>query len=232
MVFSDSSREPRVGGFVANGGAPDILGNLMTSMKEKVQSVGGNEFVSKVTSSIPQGTRELILEAKTKFFKLDYLRSLKTFLGVGEEKPFYLEFSLSLIIPRVTHNLKFFYMNYMLITGTLFFLTLLISPSAIIVIGLLALTWITVIKSTIEGSYTIKGYTFSQRQVYSIMLFVSLLIFIYLLSNIFWWTLGSSGFLVGIHSFLRDASIHKDEGDKIKMTGDMIDSEDTIFLNP
>jgi len=197
-----------------------------------MQNAGGNEVFSSFTSSIPQGTQDMISEARAKIFNLDYLRSLKVFLGIGEEKPFYLERSLSLIVPRLSHNLNFFYLNYLIITGILFLLTLLISPSAIIVIGLLALAWMSVIKATLEGSCTVKGFTLSQRQASLAMSVVSLFVFIYLLSNIFWWTLASSGFLVGVHSFLRDASIHKDEEDKIEMIGDMVDGEDTAFLNP
>jgi len=92
----------------------------MTSIKEKMKNAGGNEFFSSVTSSIPQGTQDMISEAKSKIFNLDYLRSLKVFLGIGEEKPFYLERSLTLILPRLSHNLNFFYLNYMIITGILF----------------------------------------------------------------------------------------------------------------
>ena len=38
---------------------------------------------------------------------------------------------------------------------------------------------------------------------------ISAIVLIYLLSGIFWWTLLSSGLLVALHAFLRDASIHK-----------------------
>jgi hypothetical protein len=41
------------------------------------------------------------------------------------------------------------------------------------------------------------------------MAVISAIVLIYLLSGIFWWTLLSSGFLVALHAFLRDASIHK-----------------------
>jgi len=63
---------------------------------------------------------------------------------------------------------------------------------------------------------------------------VSVVVLMYLLSHIFWWTLFSSGFLISLHVLLRDASMHKDEEDKIDMTGDLdLDTtEDAAFLNP
>ena len=39
----------------------------------------------------------------------------------------------------------------------------------------------------------------------------------------------TSGFLVGAHAILRDASMHKDEEDKMDMVGDL--GEDASFLN-
>lgn len=54
---------------------------------------------------------------------------------------------------------------------------------------------------------------------------------IWLLSHIFWWTLSTSGFLTGIHMLLRDASMHKDEEDKIEMQGDLSMEDEASFLN-
>ena len=60
---------------------------------------------------------------------------------------------------------------------------------------------------------------------------LSVLVLFYLLSGIFWWTLGSSGFLMGVHALLRDASMHKDEDDKVQMSGDLSFDENAAFLN-
>ena len=64
---------------------------------------------------------------------------------------------------------------------------------------------------------------------------VSVMVLLYLLSNIFWWTLFSSGFMVGMHAVFRDASMHKDEDDKVVMSGDLtldaVDQEQASFLN-
>lgn len=60
---------------------------------------------------------------------------------------------------------------------------------------------------------------------------LSILFLIYLLENVFWWTISSSGFFVGIHALFRDASMHKDEEDKVEMLGEF-GGEDAAFLNP
>ena len=126
-------------------------------------------------------------------------------------------------------------MNYILLTTVLFLLTLVISPSAIIGIGFLGIAWMSVIRATSEGSVQIYGVTISQKQVSIAMTVVSGFVLIKVLSHVFWWTLGSSGCIVATHAFLRDASMHKDEGDKIEMTGDVAftdGGEDASFLNP
>ena len=61
---------------------------------------------------------------------------------------------------------------------------------------------------------------------------ISIFVLFWLLSGIFWWTLASSGFLVAVHAFLRDASMHKDLEDAVAMEGDMnFGGEDSSFLN-
>ena len=63
---------------------------------------------------------------------------------------------------------------------------------------------------------------------------ISILVLFYLLSSIFWWTLFSSGFLILLHAFFRDASMHKDMDDVVKMEGDLhftSSTEDSAFLN-
>jgi hypothetical protein len=72
------------------------------------------------------------------------------------------------------------------------------------------------------------------------MAILSGLALFYLLSNIFWWTLFSSGFLILLHALFRDASMHKDMDDVVKMEGDLHFAqsssthhagEDSSFLN-
>jgi hypothetical protein len=85
------------------------------------------------------------------------LKGVTVYFGIGEERPFYIEKVPSLLMERIRLNLSLFYLNYMLLTAVLFVLTLLISPSAIIGIGLLGLAWMYVIKSTQSGSMPIYG---------------------------------------------------------------------------
>jgi hypothetical protein len=125
--------------------------------KTKWDSSGGNEMMSKVSSSIPQGTKDYLSTAQAKLFNREHLRGITVFFGIGEERPFYLETAPTLLVARLKHNLEFFYLNYFLVFAVLFVLTLLITPSAIIGIGLLALAWLYVVKQTQDGSMTVKG---------------------------------------------------------------------------
>lgn len=60
---------------------------------------------------------------------------------------------------------------------------------------------------------------------------ISVMVLIWLLSGVFWWTLFTSGFFVMIHAFLRDASMHQDYDDVVQMEGDLNIGEDTAFMN-
>ena len=220
-------------------------------------------MLSNVSSKIPQETKDYISQAQKQLFNREHLRSVSVFFGIGEERPFYVEKVPSLLMERLRHNVAFFYLNYMLLTAVLFVLTLLISPSAIIGIGLLALAWMYVIRTSNSGAmqiygtlrrffetllcdtekpllfvpnyyiYMFSGLAISQKQATIVMAIISVIVLLYLLSNVFWYTLFSSGFLSGFHMLLRDASMHKDEADKVQMLGDLdLAAEDSAFLNP
>ena len=208
--------------------------NLQIYSKETFNKSGGNEILSSVSASIPQGTKDYITSAKSKIINRDHLRPISVFFGIGEEKPFYFEKTPSLIVSRVNHNIAFFYMNYIVLTAVLFVLTLVISPGAIIGIGLLGLAWASILRATSEGSTTLYGLTITQKQASIAMAVVSGFVLIHVLSHVFWWTLGSSGLIIGVHTFFRDASMHKDMEDRIEMTGDveLNAGEDASFLNP
>jgi len=188
--------------------------------------------MAKAQSNLPQGTQDTLAMAKQKVFNRKNLRSPTVFFGIGEEGPFYVEKVPSLITERVRHNLSFFYLNYALVTTVLFCLTLLISPSAIIGIGLLGFFWAALIRATAEGSVQVKGITITQKQASLAMSVLSVFVLIWLLSHVFWMALATSGFLCGVHMLLRDASMHKDEEDKVEMQGDLsLDAEEASFLN-
>lgn len=114
-------------------------------------------MLSNVSSKIPQETKDYISQAQKQLFNREHLRSVSVFFGIGEERPFYVEKVPSLLMERLRHNVAFFYLNYMLLTAVLFVLTLLISPSAIIGIGLLALAWMYVIRTSNSGAMQIYG---------------------------------------------------------------------------
>lgn len=59
---------------------------------------------------------------------------------------------------------------------------------------------------------------------------ISIFALMYLLSGVFWWALFSSGILVSVHAFLRDASMHKDMEDQMAMEGDLHIGEESSFL--
>ncbi|KAK1748933.1 hypothetical protein QTG54_000872 [Skeletonema marinoi] len=194
------------------------LNSASSNIKNAWDKSGGSQALSSIQSSLPQGTKDYIADAQNKVFNRKNLRSPTVFFGLGEEKPFYLERVPSLVTERVKHNLSFFYLNYALLTALLFALTLLISPSAIIGIGLLGVC--------LDGRITV-----TQKQATIAMSGFSVIVLIWLLAHIFWWTLSTSGFLTGVHCLLRDASMHKDEEDRVEMQGDLSLDEEATFLN-
>eukprot|EP00581_Thalassiosira_minuscula_P008588 CAMPEP_0183705104 /NCGR_PEP_ID=MMETSP0737-20130205/2274_1 /TAXON_ID=385413 /ORGANISM="Thalassiosira miniscula, Strain CCMP1093" /LENGTH=243 /DNA_ID=CAMNT_0025932187 /DNA_START=35 /DNA_END=766 /DNA_ORIENTATION=+ len=217
-------------------GALTALTSASSAVSNAWEKSGAKDALANAQSNLPQGTQDTLAIAKDKVFNRKNLRTPTVFFGIGEEQPFYVEKVPSLITERVRHNLSFFYLNYAMMTAVLFCLTLLISPGAIIGIGLLGFAWMAVIRATGEGSMQIKGITISQKHASIAMSGVSVLVLIYLLSHIFWMTLATSGFLSGVHMLLRDASMHKDEEDKVVMQGDLsLDvgdvGEEASFLN-
>lgn len=240
MALTDDTTSTSSGSAANVAGAITALSSASSTIKNAWENSGAKDVIATASSNLPQGTQDTISLAKEKVFNRKNLRSPTVFFGIGEEQPFYVEKVPSLIAERARHNLSFFYLNYVGVTTILFFLTLLISPSSIIGIGLLGGAWLAVIRATNEGSVQIKGITVTQKQASIAMGGLSVLVLIWLLSHIFWMTLFTSGFLCGVHLLLRDASMHKDEEDKVVMQGDlslevggdgMGDEEEASFLN-
>jgi len=241
MALTDDTTSTSSGSAAGNvAGALTALSSASSTIKNAWEKSGAKDVIATASSNLPQGTQDTISLAKQKIFNRQNLRSPTVFFGIGEEQPFYVEKVPSLIAERARHNLSFFYLNYVGVTTILFCLTLLISPMTIIGMGLLGGAWMVVIRATNEGSVQIKGITITQKQASIAMGGISVLTLIYLLSHIFWMTLFTSGFLSGIHMLLRDASMHKDEEDKVVMQGDLSlevggdgisDEEEASFLN-
>mmetsp|Transcript_23343 Transcript_23343/g.38005 ORF Transcript_23343/g.38005 Transcript_23343/m.38005 type:complete len:188 (-) Transcript_23343:1859-2422(-) len=139
------------------GSTLSTLVGVMNSAKEKWDSSGASEAMSNFSASIPDSTKDYISATTGQLFSRDRLRTVSVYFGIGEERPFYVEKTPSLLVARLKHNVQFFYLNYLMLTAVLFCLTLLISPSAIIGIGLLGALWMYVIRASQSGSLKIGG---------------------------------------------------------------------------
>jgi hypothetical protein len=202
-------------------GALSALSSASANIKSAWEKSGASNALASAQSNLPQGAQDTLAHARSRVFNRQNLRSPAVFFGIGEEAPFYLERVPSLMTSRLTHNVSFFFLNYAAVTALLFLLTLLVSPGAIIGIGLLGGAWLALIRATSEGSVRIKGITITQKQATMAMSALSVIVLIWLLNHIFWMALGTSGFLCGVHCLLRDASMHKDESDRVVMQGDL-----------
>jgi PRA1 family protein len=121
--------------------------------KEKWDASGGNEALGRVTASIPDSTKAML----GNMFKKENLRGPSVFFGIGEERPYYVEKTPSLLAERLRHNFTFFYLNYLLIAVVLFCLTLLVNPSALIGIALLGGLWVWLIRASADGTLRISS---------------------------------------------------------------------------
>lgn len=202
---------------------------VLNSAKEKWDSSGASEAMSRVTATIPQGTQEYLANTSQQLLNRQKLRSVAILFGIGEERPFYIEKAPSLLMARLKHNFQFFFLNYLVLTGLLFCLTMLTSPTALIGIGCLAALWMYVVRQSQSGSMVVYGVVISQKNATIGLSIFSAMFLIWLLSNVFWWTLFSSGFLVSVHAVLRDASMHQDGEDQMDMVGEF-SGEQAAFL--
>jgi len=187
--------------------------------------------VSNFSASIPDSTKNYISQTTGQFFARERLRPISVVFGIGEERAFYVEKTPSLLVARVKHNAQFFYLNYTLMLAVLFGLTLFVTPSAIIGIAILAAGWVYIIRASQSGSLAFGSITISQTQASIGMGVISAFSLIWILSNVFWWALGSSGFLTIVHAALRDASMHQDGEDQVTMVGEVSPAgEQAAFL--
>merc|ERR1711862_34801 len=120
----------------------------------------------------------------------------------------------------------------MVVFGILFVLTMITSFTTMIGLVCLGGAWLYVIKASEEGVLKIGAISISQKAATIGMSGISVLVLFWLLSNIFWWTAGSGGLMCGAHAFLRDASMHQDEDDRVDMSGDLtldVSTENGLF---
>ena len=187
--------------------------------------------MSRISESIPDSTKVYITQTTGQLFSRDRLRPISVCFGIGEERPFYVEKTPSLLVARFKHNAQFFFLNYLLLLAVLFGLTLFVTPSAIIGIAILAGGWVYIIRASSSGSLRIGSIDITQTQATIGMSIISAFSLIYILSGVFWWAFGSSGFLTLIHMALRDASMHQDGEDQVTMVGEVTPAgEQAAFL--
>jgi hypothetical protein len=192
-------------------------------------------------------------------FKRDHIRSLTVYFGYGEERPFFVEKNPALLMSRLRHNVTFFYLNYMILTGILFCLTIITSPVTVVGVGLLGLLWMWFIRASSTGTLIVGGESvrllaglrvclFKVLSISNLLLLVvsaiqipqkpaslgmgifSAVFLFWLFQSVFWWTMFSGGFLISVHAFLRDSSMHKDLDDAVPMEGDLHLGEDDSFI--
>ena len=148
-------------------------------------------------------------------------------MGIGEEKPFYLETNPSLVLDRLRSNFSFFYLNYIILSVILLATAIMISPTSLLSIALLGGLWFYVMKVTQDG-YTIAGVQISNKVATFSMTVVTVLCLVYFLSSVFLWTFSTTALCVFSHSALRDSNSHRDDNDAVEMTGDL---EEARFLD-
>jgi len=208
--------------------ALNTLSSLGGTIKQKWGESAGPQITSDIGSRLPENFKANVATLSNRYFDPRNVRSPRVYLGMGEERPFYLETNPSLIADRIRHNLSFFYLNYTMVIVLLFALTLMISPSSLISIAILALLWAYSMKLTENGYMLFGRIHISNRQTVMVMGVITIFCLFYVLSSVFWWTLFSSGFCVFGHGLTRDASMHKDQEDHVEMSGDL---EEAPFLN-
>mmetsp|Transcript_16961 Transcript_16961/g.46583 ORF Transcript_16961/g.46583 Transcript_16961/m.46583 type:complete len:228 (+) Transcript_16961:158-841(+) len=213
--------DANVGNPGQSASAMNTFVGVMNTAKQKWDSSGANEAVSKFSAAIPDSTKDYISQTTGQMFTREKLRSVSVCFGIGEERAFYVEKTPSLLVARVKHNVQFFYLNYLLLMAVLFGLTLFVTPSAIIGIALLAMAWAYVIRSSQSGSLQIGSFSVTQTQATVVMGGITVFSLVWILSSVFWWALGSSGFLTVLHAGLRDASMHQDGEDQVTMVGEV-----------
>lgn len=89
-----------------------------------------------------EGLSAGLSDSASRLFSADNLRSIGAMLGTGEDKAFSLLLSPTGLLDRLRHNLSFFYLNYMALTGLLFFLNVFLNSKAWLGMIVLACMWV------------------------------------------------------------------------------------------
>mmetsp|Transcript_9 Transcript_9/g.15 ORF Transcript_9/g.15 Transcript_9/m.15 type:complete len:237 (+) Transcript_9:91-801(+) len=194
--------------------------NLNDAMEAAKMAQQAQQTMHQVSDAIPAPAKSVLQSAKEKILDSDQLRTFSQFFGIGQQQstkdgttstnppPFSLAFNPTVLCPRLTNNVKFFYLNYLLLTAVVFAIVLLatmLNPMSLIMLAVLALAWFLVLSATVEP-YPLCGGMVVTRKVASIVLMIaSALVAYWLVKDIFWVTLGSGAALSFVHAALRDA---------------------------
>jgi hypothetical protein len=176
-------------------------------------------MVNSVSAAIPQEAKDFMQSAKEKVLDSDKLRSVSHFFGFGDSSPYTLLFMPNTLCPRLKENLIFFYLNYILLTAVIFALTLIafvMSPSTLIILGCLALSWFVVLKLTEDGVKFL-GLTITRKEASFIMMIISAIVAFNCFQSVFVVSLSSASFLAFLHAATREATeIQNNERNKEK----------------
>eukprot|EP00540_Astrosyne_radiata_P010887 CAMPEP_0116837098 /NCGR_PEP_ID=MMETSP0418-20121206/8465_1 /TAXON_ID=1158023 /ORGANISM="Astrosyne radiata, Strain 13vi08-1A" /LENGTH=218 /DNA_ID=CAMNT_0004466945 /DNA_START=6 /DNA_END=662 /DNA_ORIENTATION=- len=194
----------------AQQGDSKPMATVMDSVKEKWNT------------NVDKDTRDYIDNARQQFFNKENLRSFSVFFGIGEENAWSLECcSPAVLLGRLQHNLKFFYLNYMIVFAILFVSTVVTSFKTLIGVIVLAVVWFIVNIAIPQDGLKMGGCVLSQKNATIALTIISAIVLFYLLSHVFWLAGGSASFLVLLHASLRDASIYQHQQEQVEMSGNL-----------
>lgn len=171
-----------------------------------------NKVVNQVSSSLPEGAKNFIQNAKERVFDSDKLRSFSVFFGIGEQRSFNIVLRPTNLLPRLKNNVLFFYLNYIILTFLVFLLSLLVfvlNPTTMIILAVLAVAWFVALKATTSDGFQVCGFTVTRKEVSALMIIISGVVAYFTFESVFWASLGSSSFLALLHAWLRDAAEHQ-----------------------
>eukprot|EP00526_Cylindrotheca_closterium_P020708 CAMPEP_0113601078 /NCGR_PEP_ID=MMETSP0017_2-20120614/42_1 /TAXON_ID=2856 /ORGANISM="Cylindrotheca closterium" /LENGTH=211 /DNA_ID=CAMNT_0000509357 /DNA_START=56 /DNA_END=691 /DNA_ORIENTATION=+ /assembly_acc=CAM_ASM_000147 len=176
----------------------------MNEAKEKWDSSNVSKAVNSAVAAVPQGTKDFLSSTTGELFDRKNLRGFKACFGMGEDKPFSSEKSFGPLKERVTTNLTFFYLNYVLFGALVFCLTMIGSPSAIIGIGALAVVWFLFIQRAKQNKpITILGKELTDKQATDGLILITAVVLFFILEGVFWYALGTTVLLTILHAATR-----------------------------
>lgn len=206
----------------------------MNEAKEKWDSSNVSKAVNQAVATVPQGTKDFLKSTTGELFDRKNLRGFQACFGLGEDKPFSIEKSLGPLKERVTGNLQFFYLNYMLFGAFLFCLTLVVSPSAIIGIGALVGVWYLFIQRANQNKpISIMGKELTDKQAADGLILITAVVLFFILENIFWYAFGTTLLLTIVHAATRSEFNYKEvpsANDELAKAGKAV-GEATSLLN-